>query len=177
VLLANYPVSRAQLDAPLDLCRPQGRKRGRGVEETRGRISRGTTIELESRLRIGRAIAKTEEEVAFQLMTQLKERAHPQRPPALATDGKGSEREAMVETWGQVPAYAGRGRPPTRHPAWCRLALSASRQRARLSPTHRGAYAGGLWGSARGEGSSWRAYGLCGTHTSDLTPDECTLGT
>jgi hypothetical protein len=28
VLLANYPVSCTQLDAPLDLCRTPGRKRG-----------------------------------------------------------------------------------------------------------------------------------------------------
>jgi len=35
VLLANYPVSRAQLDAPLDLHRAQGRKRGQCKEETR----------------------------------------------------------------------------------------------------------------------------------------------
>jgi len=38
-------------------------------------------------------------------------------PPALATDGRGSYREAMVETWGQVPAYVGRGRPPTHRQA------------------------------------------------------------
>jgi hypothetical protein len=32
----------------------------------------------------------------------------------MATDGKGAYREAMVETWGQVPEYQGQGRPPTR---------------------------------------------------------------
>jgi hypothetical protein len=32
----------------------------------------------------------------------------------MATDGQGSYRQAMVETWGQVPEYSGRGRPPTR---------------------------------------------------------------
>src|SRR5207248_3602852 len=99
---------------PVDLRRAQGRNRGHSEEETRGSFWRGTTIAIESRLRIGRAIAKTEEEVAFELMAQLKARGHPTRPPAMATDGKGSYREAMLETWGQVPAYAGRGRPPTR---------------------------------------------------------------
>ena len=44
-------------------------------------------------------MAKTEEEVALELMTQLKEPDHPKTPPAVATDGKGSYREAMVETW------------------------------------------------------------------------------
>jgi hypothetical protein len=50
-------------------------------------------------------------------MAQLKARGHPDAPPAIATDGKGSYRGAMVETWGQVPEYAGRGRPPTRKQA------------------------------------------------------------
>jgi len=39
------------------------------------------------------------------LMAQLKARGHPDT-------GNGSYREAMVETWGQVPEYTGRGRPP-----------------------------------------------------------------
>src|SRR5947209_19284879 len=133
---------------PVDLRRSQGHCE----EETRGSFWRGTTIELESRLRIGRAIAKTEEEVALQLMTQLKERGHPTTPPAIATDGKGSYREAMLETWGSVPASGGRGRPATRHPAGCRLALFASRQRALWQSARCCAYAGGLWGSTEGEG-------------------------
>lgn len=33
-------------------------------------------------------------------------------PPAMATDGKGTYREAMLETWGKVPEYNGRGAPP-----------------------------------------------------------------
>jgi len=36
-------------------------------------------------------------------MLQLKRRGHPETPPAIATDGKGSYREAMVEVWGKVP--------------------------------------------------------------------------
>jgi hypothetical protein len=57
-------------------------------------------------------VTKTEEEAAHQMMAHLKQRFCPDRPPALATDGKGAYREAMVATWGQVPAYSGRGRPP-----------------------------------------------------------------
>jgi hypothetical protein len=79
--VSELSVSRAQLDAPLDLRRAQGRKRGRDEEEARGTFWRGTTIELESQLRIGRAIAKTEEEVALELMTQHKARGH-SSPPA-----------------------------------------------------------------------------------------------
>ncbi len=68
---------------------------------------------METRLRVGRAIAKTEEEVAPQLMKQIKRHAPEDPPPALSTDGKGAYREALLETWGTVPAYGGRGRPPT----------------------------------------------------------------
>jgi hypothetical protein len=65
-------------------------------------------------LRIAQAITKTEEEAAHQMMSHLHARFCPNRPPALATDGKGAYREAMLETWGEVPVYDGVGRPPTR---------------------------------------------------------------
>jgi len=45
---------------------------------------------------VGRAIGKTEEEVARDLMAQLKDRGHPDAPPAMATDGKGEYREALL---------------------------------------------------------------------------------
>ena len=57
-------------------------------------------------------MVKTEEEGAVVLMGQLRERFGP-RPPALATDGKGGYREALVEVFGQVPADRGVGRPPS----------------------------------------------------------------
>ena len=44
---------------------------------------------METRLRVGRAMGKTEEEVAHALMAQLKERGHPDALPAIATDGQG----------------------------------------------------------------------------------------
>ena len=97
----------------MDLCRAQGRKGGKPEEEARGTFWRGTAIDMETRLRVGRAIAKTEEEVAPQLMKQIKRHAPEDPPPALSTDGKGAYREALLETWGTVPAYGGRGRPPT----------------------------------------------------------------
>lgn len=65
---------------------------------------------MDSRLRIGRAVSKTEGEAALRLMEILKQ-THPERPPALATDARGSYREALVETWGKVPEYRGFGRP------------------------------------------------------------------
>ena len=68
---------------------------------------------MDTRLRVGRAIAKTEEEIAPQLMEQIKRHQPDEKPPALATDGKGAYREAMLQTWGKVPEYSGKGRPPT----------------------------------------------------------------
>ncbi len=91
---------------------------------------------MDTRLRVGRAIAKTEDEVAHQLMEQLKDRGHPEEPPAMATDGKGSYREAMVETWGKVPQYKGKGKPPTRkkaQPGWQYLQVIKKRSGYRLT--------------------------------------------
>jgi hypothetical protein len=45
-------------------------------------------------------------------MNQVKMHAPEEGPPALATDGKGAYREAMLSTWGKVPEYGGRGAPP-----------------------------------------------------------------
>jgi len=90
---------------------------------------------MDTRLRVGRAIGKTEEEVAGKLMAQLKARGHPDAPPAIATDGNGSYRKAIVETWGQVPEYSGRGRPPTQkqpQPGWQYLKVVKHRSGGRL---------------------------------------------
>jgi hypothetical protein len=46
-------------------------------------------------------------------MTQVKRHTPDGKPPAMATDGKGGYRQAMLQTWGQVPDYSGRGRPAT----------------------------------------------------------------
>lgn len=68
---------------------------------------------MDSRLRLGRAITKTESEAALLLMQMLKQ-AHPVAPPAIATDAKGGYEEAMLATWGKAPEYRGWGRPTTR---------------------------------------------------------------
>lgn len=59
-------------------------------------------------------MTKTEREGAVQIMQRLKETSHPEIPPALASDGQGEYREAIEETWGKVPEYTGKGRPPTK---------------------------------------------------------------
>src|SRR5258708_6957335 len=67
---------------------------------------------MDSRLRIGCAIGKSEEEIAPELMEQVKMHATDEGPPALSSDGKGAYPEAMLATWGKVPEYGGRGAPP-----------------------------------------------------------------
>jgi hypothetical protein len=64
---------------------------------------------------VGRGIGQTETEAAIKLWQQVKGRAaHATSPPPVLSDGWGGHREALVEVYGQIPAYTGRGRPPTR---------------------------------------------------------------
>jgi hypothetical protein len=72
-------------------------------------------IESQTRLRAARGIAKSETEAAIEAFEQLKSRrGHPHSPPPIVSDGWGGYDEAMVEVWGKVPEYKGRGRPPTK---------------------------------------------------------------
>lgn len=69
------------------------------------------------------------------MMKQIQKRGHPDTPPALATDGKGAYREALVEVWGSVPEYKGRGRPPTNKQSgqdWRYLKVVKVREGSRL---------------------------------------------
>ena len=94
---------------------------------------------MDTRLRVGSAIGKTEEEVAHELMAHLKERGHPDQPPAMATDGKGDYRRALVETWGQVPAYHGCWRPPTQQkaqPEWQYVQVIKERSGSQVTAVH-----------------------------------------
>ena len=71
-------------------------------------------LDMDTRLRVARGIAKTETDASTQVFETLKARGHPDRPPPTVSDGWGGIREAMVEVYGTVPPYSGRGRPPTR---------------------------------------------------------------
>ena len=68
---------------------------------------------MDTRLRVGRVIEKMEEEIAPKIMEQIKRHQPDDKPPAIATDGKGAYREAMLETWGKPSEYQGKGRPTT----------------------------------------------------------------
>ena len=65
----------------------------------------------------------------------LKRRGHPEAPPPIISDGWGGIDEAMIEVWGQVPAYTGVGRPPTRkrpQPGWQYVQMVKQREKGRV---------------------------------------------
>lgn len=71
-------------------------------------------IEIDTRLRVARGMAKDETQASVEVFQALKRRGHPQAPPPTVSDGWGGIDDAMIEVYGQVPPYSGRGRPPTR---------------------------------------------------------------
>jgi len=69
------------------------------------------------------------------MMSQIKGRSNPIEPPAISSDGNDSYPEAMLETWGKLPEYSGRGRPPIRKrplPGWKCLQVTKHRSSGRL---------------------------------------------
>lgn len=70
-------------------------------------------MDMDSRLRVARGIAKTETEASVEVFQTLQRRGHPDAPPPTVSDGWGGIDDAMVEVYGVVPEYAGIGRPPT----------------------------------------------------------------
>jgi hypothetical protein len=86
-----------------------------------GQFWRATMVDMESRLRVARGIAKTETQASVQVFRTLQRRGHPDAPPATVSDGWGGIDDAMLEVYGQVPVYKGIGRPPTHkqpQPGW-----------------------------------------------------------
>ena len=78
-------------------------------------------IDMDSRLRVARGIAKTETEASIVVFQTLKQRGHPEAPPPTVSDGWGGIDQAMIEVYGEVPSYQGMGRPPTHkqpQPGW-----------------------------------------------------------
>jgi hypothetical protein len=70
-------------------------------------------IEVDTRLRAARGIAKDETKASVEVFQTLKRRGHPDAPPPTVSDGWGGVDEAMIEVYGKVPPYSGKGRPPT----------------------------------------------------------------
>jgi hypothetical protein len=69
---------------------------------------------MDNRLRVARGIAKDETQASKQVFGTLQRRRHPDVPPPTISDGWGGIDEAMIDIYGHVPEYCGRGRPPTR---------------------------------------------------------------
>lgn len=112
----------------------------KSYEETAesGQFWRSTMIDIDTRLRVARGIAKTETEASVEVFETLKVRGHPEAPPPTVSDGWGGIREAMVEVYGQVPDYSGRGRPPTQkqpQSGWQYLQVVKKRQNGRVVDT------------------------------------------
>src|SRR5512142_3227831 len=93
----------------------RSQKNDERVPDDDGEYWRCTLLETATRLRVGREIGQNETEAAKALWEQVKQRtAHQDSPPPFVSDGWGGHREALLEVYGQVPPYQGRGRPPTR---------------------------------------------------------------
>lgn len=119
----------------MDLRGPYGEKGGYPESDEAGASWRCTLREHDTRLRVGRGGAKTETEASVQALTLLKTRSQSDRPPALVSDGWGEHREALVEVYGKVPPYAGRGRLPTRkqpQPDWQPMQVVKPRENGRV---------------------------------------------
>jgi hypothetical protein len=78
-----------------------------------GQFMRSTMLDMDSRLRVACAIEKDETQASIGVFQILKRRGHPEGPPPTISDGWGGIDEAMIEVYGLVPEYSGRGRPPT----------------------------------------------------------------
>jgi len=101
-----------------------------------GQFWRSTMLDMDSRLRVARGIAKNETLASIEVFKTLKCRGHPDGPPPTISDGWGGIDDAMIEVYGVVPEYSGRGRPPTRkraRPGWLYLQMVKQRdERGRM---------------------------------------------
>jgi hypothetical protein len=67
-----------------------------------GQFMRSTMLDMDSRLRVARAVEKDETQASMEVFRLLKRRGHPDSPPATISDGWGGIDEAMVEVYGMV---------------------------------------------------------------------------
>ena len=60
-------------------------------------------LDINTRLRGARGIAKTETEASQEVFQTLKTRGHPDAPPPTMSDGWGGIDKALMAVYGQVP--------------------------------------------------------------------------
>jgi len=113
----------------------QGEKKNCPETDESGQFWCSTMIDMDSRLRVARGIAKTETEACIKVFDKLKPRGHPDASPPTVSDGWGGIDDAMVKVYGLVPEYKGIGRPPTRkhpQPEWQYLQVVKQRENGRV---------------------------------------------
>jgi len=64
-------------------------------------------LDIDSRLRVARGIAKTETKASREVFQTLETRGHPDAPPPTMSDGWGGIDDAIIAVYGQVPGYSG----------------------------------------------------------------------
>lgn len=89
----------------------------RSLDDEEGEIWQATMLDMDSRLRVARGIGADETQASIEVFQTLKGRGHPDGPPPTISDGWGGIDDAMIEVYGLVPKYSGKGRPPTRKQA------------------------------------------------------------
>ena len=95
-----------------------------------GQFWRSTLLDMDTRLRVARGIAKNETQASVEVFQILQRRGHPDSPSPTISDGWGGIDDAMIAVYGLVPEYSGRGRPPTRkkaQPDWQYLQMVKQR--------------------------------------------------
>jgi hypothetical protein len=94
------------------LCAQQGWKRGYPETAETGEFWKATAFDPQSKLRVARAVGKRDQTLLEALLHQVQERVV--GAPAFSSDQLPGYEEAIVEVFGKVPPYPGRGRPPTK---------------------------------------------------------------
>lgn len=99
----------------------KGKKKNYAETDESGQFFRSTMLDVPTRLRVAHGIGKTETDASIEAFQTLQQHGHPDAPPSFVSDGWGGIRDAVIEVYGKVPDYSGKGRPPTRkrpQPGW-----------------------------------------------------------